>query len=249
MLHVDGLKSIFLGIVAVTIPIAMLYGGSSNGRVQSQNSSSSKVQRVPDLEQWPVADFDESLPTEPAKRAKRQAINRKYDKSTWPINAIDVADSTVRLHQVNPDLPAFPAQESSVVLIGQIASAAAHLSNDKTGVYSEFTIVVEEVLKNDLVHQLAAGSSLAVTREGGRIRFPSGRMHWYGIDRQNMPGLGGRYVLFLSGQTEETLNILTGYELANGKVAPLDDLSNPDRYRDADEVTLLQRLRNSLAGP
>ncbi len=249
MLHVDGLKSIFLGIVAVTIPIAILYGGSSNGRVQPQSSSSSKVQRLPDLEQWPVADFDESLPTEPAKRAKRQARNKKYDKSEWPILANDVADSTVRLHRVNPNLPAFPVQESRVVLIGQIASAAAYLSNDKTGVYSEFTVIVEEVLKNHLAEQLLAGSSIAVIREGGRIRFPSGRMHWYGIDGQNMPRISGRYVLFLSGETEETLTILTGYELATSKIMPLDDLNNPNKYRDADEVTFLKSLRASLTDP
>src|SRR6266404_6410310 len=233
----------------ILIAIAVMFSTSSSVRLQTQGNSSNKRQQVPDLEQWPVADFDESLPTEPAKRAKRQARNKKYDKSEWPILANDVADSTVRLHEVNPDLPAFPVRESRVVLIGQIASAAAYLSNDKTGVYSEFTVIVEEVLKNDLAGQPRAGSSIAVTREGGRIRFPSGRMHWYGMGRQSMPGMGGRYVLFLSGETEETLTILTGYELTTSKVMPLDDLNNPNKYRDADEVTFLKSLRASLTDP
>lgn len=239
-------KRILLTIIMIVIAIAVMTVTSSNLRLQTQNPISDKRREMRDLERWPVADYDSTLPVDPAKRAKRQAKNKKYDKSRWPILANDVADSTVRLHQVHPDLPAFPARESKVVLIGQIASAAAYLSNDKTGVYSEFTVVVEEVLKNDLAEQPLAGSSIAVTREGGRIRFPSGRMHWYGIDRQSMPRIGDRYVLFLSGETEETLTILTGYELAAGKVMPLDDLNNPNRYQDADELSFLKSLRESL---
>jgi len=242
-------KRLLLAIIIIVIAIAVMTGTSSSLRLQTPNPISDKRREIPDLERWPVADYDSSLPVDPAKRARRQARNKKYDKSQWPILTTDVADSTVRLHRVNPDLPAFPVRESRVVLIGQIAVAAAYLSNDKSGVYSEFTVIVEEVLKNHLAEQLLAGSSIPVTREGGRIRFPSGRMHWYGIGRQNMPRIGGRYVLFLSGETEETLTILTGYELATSKVMPLDDLNNPDKYRDADEVTFLKSLRASLMDP
>jgi|SRR5882672_6931842 len=242
-------KRLLLAIIMIVIAIAVITVTSSNLRLQTQNSISDKRREIPDLERWPVADFDASLPVDVAKRAKRQARNKKYDKSQWPILTTDVADSTVRLHRVNPDLPAFPVRESRVVLIGQIASAAAYLSNDKTGVYSEFTVIVEEILKNDLAERPLVGSSIAVTREGGRIRFPSGRMHWYGIGRQSMPRMGGRYVLFLSGETEETLTILTGYELAAGKVMTLDDLNNPNRYQDADELSFLKSLRASLTDP
>jgi hypothetical protein len=249
MVALNIFKTLLPAIIIIVIAMAVMTGTSSNLRLQTQGALSDKRREIPDLERWPVADYDSSLPVDPTKRAKRQARNRKYDKSEWPILANDAADSTVRLHRVNPDLPAFPVRESRVVLIGQIASAAAYLSNDKTGVYSEFTIVIEEVLKNDLAQQPLAGSSIFVTREGGRIRFSSGRMHWYGIGRQSMPLIGGRYVLFLSGETEETLTILTGYELATSKVMPLDDLNNPNKYRDADEAIFLKSLRASLTDP
>ena len=244
-MHVS-LKLLLLAIIAFAISIAVITVASTDRSLNSQGNSSNNRQHVTDLERWPIADFDATLPVDPANRAKRQAKNKKYDKSDWPIVVNDVADSTVRLHKLNPELPAFPARESRVILIGRIASAAAYLSNDKTGVYSEFTIVVEEVLKNDLVGQLVAASSVVVSREGGRIRFPSGRIHWYGIGRQRMPCIGGRYVLFLSGETEETLNILTGYELDSGKVTPLDDLNNPNQYRNADEVIFMRNLKESL---
>lgn len=243
-------KSLFSpALTIILLAMVALISTFSSVRVQTQGNSSNKRQRVPDLERWPVAEYNATLPTDPAKRDKRQAKNKKYDKSNWPIVANDIADSTVRLHQVNPDLPAFPVKQSTLIVIGQIASASAYLSNDKTGVYSEFDVVVEEVLKNAIAEQPLVGSSIGVTREGGRILFPTGRMHWYGIAKQSMPRFGGRYVLFLSGEGQEGLTILTGYELAAGNVLPLDDLNNPNKYLDADEATFLNSLRASISAP
>ena len=241
------LFSTALAIIVLTM--AALTSTSSSVGLQTQGNSSNKRQRIPDLERWPVANYDASLPTDSVQRGKRQAKNKKYDKSDWPIVVNDIADSTVRLHQINPDLPAFPVRQSTLIVIGRIVSASAYLSNDKTGVYSEFDVVVEEVLKNDIAEKPLVGLSIGVTREGGRILFPSGRVHWYGIAKQSMPRSGGRYVLFLTGEEEETLTILTGYELVTGKVLPLDDLSNPNKYLDADEGTFLNSLRASISNP
>jgi len=241
------LFSTALAIIVITT--AALISTSSSVRLQTQDNSTNKRQRFPDLERWPVANYDAGLPTDPAKRGKRQAKNKKYDRSDWPIVSNDISDSTVRLHQINPNLPAFPVRQSTLIVIGQIASASAYLSNDKTGVYSEFDVVIEEVLKNAIGGQRLTGLSIGVTREGGRILFPSGRVHWYGIAKQGMPRVGGRYVLFLTGEEEETLTILTGYELADGKVLPLDDLNNANKYLDADEASFLNSLRASIINP
>jgi len=73
-------------------------------------------------------------------------------------------------------------------------------------------------------------------------------VHWYGIAKQGMPRVGGRYVLFLTGD-EEARTILTGYELAAAKVKPLDDLNNPNKYLDADEATFLNSLRALMSNP
>src|SRR5262249_20952832 len=150
--------------------------GTSASNPSLQEGSNNK-NRVVDLERWPIAEYEATLPGDPAQRAKRQAKNKKYDKSDWPIVSDDVSDSTVRLHQVDPNLPAFPTERSTVVLIGRIVSGGAHLSNDKTGVYSEFSVIVEEALKNSLPERIVPGSPIDVIREGGRIRFPSGRVH------------------------------------------------------------------------
>lgn len=44
--------------------------------------------------------------------------------------------------------PAFPVSQSDAILIGTVTSSQAFLSTDKSYVYSEFTVYVEDVLKN-----------------------------------------------------------------------------------------------------
>ena len=61
-----------------------------------------------------------------------------------------------------------------------------------------------------------------------------------------MPQVGLRYVLFLtSAQSQSDFQILTGYELREGKVYALDDLPNLRTYENADETTFLNQLRTA----
>src|SRR5690349_17945964 len=149
-----------------------------------------------------------------------------------------------RTHALDPNLPALPLAESSGVIVGQITDAKAYLSNDKTGVYSVFTVQVQEVIKNATRLSLSNGSSIEVERDGGRVRFPNGRTLIYVAT--NMPEVGLRYVLFLTNaRGQSDFQILTGYELREGKVYPLDDLPNLYTYENADETTFLNQLRTA----
>ena len=149
-----------------------------------------------------------------------------------------------RTHALDPNLPALPFAKSSAVIVGQITDAKAYLSNDKTGVYSVFTVQVHEVIKNSSQLSLSTGSSIDVERDGGRVRFPNGRTLIYVAT--NMPQVGLRYVLFLTNaQSQSDFQILTGYELREGKVYPLDDLPNLHTYENADETTFLNQLRTA----
>jgi len=96
------------------------------------------------------------------------------------------------------------------------------------------------VIKNSTQVSLSSGSSIEVERDGGRLRFPNGRTLIYVAT--NMPRVGLRYVLFLTDS-----QILTGYELREGKVHPLDDLPNLYTYENADETTFLKQLRTAKA--
>ena len=86
--------------------------------------------------------------------------------------------------------------------------------------------------------------------------MPSGSIVISWVSHQNMPRIGGRYLLFLTHDFE-TLNdtpkdfyLLTGYELRDGQVHLLDDTppGHPiTRYGGATEKTLLGDLFNTVA--
>ena len=219
------------------------------GQSQEQKPQIKTHRRKFDENRFPVADYSAADLSDPKERAKRQEKGKKYDKSAWRIYP-ETTSSMARVDYVNPNLPALPLTESSAVIVGQITDAKAYLSNDKTGVYSAFTVQVNEVLKNSSSVPLSSASTIEVERDGGRVRFPNGRILIYTISSQDMPVVGLRYVFFLitpHGQSD--FQILTAYELREGKVYPLDDLPNLYRYENADELNFLSELRNRIANP
>ena len=215
------------------------------GKGQDEKSNP-KTQRRPFNEnRFPIADYSAAEPTDPVQRAKRQARGKKYDKSSWRVHPNSVSDSMVRVDSVDRNLRAFPFDKSSVVLVGQVSDAHAYLSNDKTGVFSVFTVQVNEILKSSNNLGLSDGSVIEVKRDGGRVRFPNGRLHLYMNAEQDMPQVGLRYVLFLTNISGESdFEIITGYELREGKVYPLDDLPKLNTYSNTDEAPFLRELRS-----
>jgi hypothetical protein len=214
------------------------------GKSQEQTPRQSKQPRHFDETRFPVADYLAVDPTEPTERAKRQTRGKKYNSSSWGLHPNAASDSVVRVDSVDPSLPALPFEKSSAVVVGQVTNATAYLSNDKGGVYSVFTVQVNEVLKKSTT-PLSTASVIEVAREGGRVRFPNERIRIYMVAENGMPKVGLRYVLFLS-ESESGFEIVTGYELAEGKVNPLDDLPNPRVYENNDELTFLSHLRSRI---
>jgi len=140
-----------------------------------------------------------------------------------------------------------------------VADARAHISTDKTNVFSEFTVLVKEVYKNTPSGSLTPDCVVTVERYGGRVRLPSGKIIVRGYQHQSMPQTGRRYIFFLKSNEEvQTYSIITGYELRRGQVIPLDgsrmfegggvpQLREYDRYVGAKEATFLKELRDAIA--
>lgn len=233
-------------ILAITLPLVFAIAGIIiiPGRSQEQKPPRKIQLRKLDEDRFPIADYSAAEPSDPSERSKRERKGKKYDKSEWRIYP-EASSSMARVDYVNPNLPALPLTESTAIIVGQVTDAKAHLSNDKTGVYSVFTVQVNEVLRNYSKLPLSIASSIEVERDGGRVRFPNGRLLLYVISSYDMPQVGLRYVLFLNtadGQSD--FQILTGYELREGKVHPLDNLPKLYHYEDADETTFLSELRS-----
>ena len=144
-------------------------------------------------------------------------------------------------------MPSLPTLQSDVIVLGEVADANAFLSPDKTGVYSEYTIRVDQVIKTDDATVLRS-QTIDAQRAGGRVRQPSGLVQTYEISDQGVPRIGGEYVLFLK-RVQGDLLILTGYELRNNNVKPLDKVGFFNNYRDMDSASFMDQLQQALTFP
>lgn len=155
--------------------------------------------------------------------------------------------------------PALPVNRSDAVVIGEVAGAKAYLSEDKTNIYSEFTVRINDSLKNNSAPPLSLGDSITTIRGGGGVRFPSGKVIQRGFGGKPLPRTGRKYLFFLKrNEAEQDYSIITAYELRAGRVTPLDgidltgsiveELSTHQKYNGADEVDFLREVREVIAG-
>lgn len=233
-------------ILAFSLSVEALLG-------QQQKVSDDNVNKG----QEPIVDYESSQPSTPEEAAKRKAKDGFLSKKTLAESPNAQVFVTIRGTWLER-LPSFPVSLSDTIIIGSVSDGRAYLSANKTGVFSEFNIQIEEVLKQSSDSFLAAGNSIIAEREGGRVRYPSGHIQRYVILHQGMPVVGKRYVFFLrkADQTAEVAPyILTGYELRAGHVFPIDgvDGNNEEKlsqftaYEGADEGAFLGELRGAIA--
>ena len=181
----------------------------------------------PDFSNFPIVDLAAPSPPESKAKAIRDFKARKYSKKYGKAIG-EETDQIFSTSDWDVRLPALPVQRSAAVIIGTVIRADAYLTPDKTGVYSEFAVKVDSILKEDPKKQLTGGDTISVERNGGRIRMPSGKIAVSWTSHQDMPKVGSRYVFFLThdfevaGDTNDDFYLLTGYELKDGKVFPLD---------------------------
>jgi hypothetical protein len=238
-----------LATTLVFVVSVLLIATASSRRPQVKQQQS----EAPNFDNFPIVDFEAKEPVEPKVKAARDAKARKYSKKYG-------GEIKEDLHQIftNSDwelrLPALPVARSAAVYIGTVVEARAHLTPDKTGVFSEFAFQVESILKSDAKRTVAAGETVSVERSGGRVRMPSGKIVVSWTNHQNMPKVGGRYVLFLThdyetaGDMGDDFYLLTGYEFKNDKVVPLDSSTKQEvlAYKGATESSFLKDLFNAL---
>lgn len=199
--------------------------------------------------EFPSVDRDEPDEPDATKRAKRITKNSRFDgKRTVQDDPSKSSIGSVLINDWEVGLPALPAAQSKVVVIGEVTDVQAHMSNDRNGVYSEFAVRVEEVLKNSTDTRLTSGATIALEREGGIVKHAPDQSRLYRIEGQGFPRKGRRYVFFLNpAGSEPDYAIVAGYELRDRKVVLLDTVSQFRKYEGVDEATFLNAVREAIA--
>ena len=237
-------KTLVLALIAVVGLTSVIIISTPQAQENPSKSPPVKSKRKKDANHFPIANFS----AEGSADGMRRSRNEKRNKSKWRVHPAASGDSTVVVDRIDLTLPAFPTQKATAIVLGTVTDARSYLSNDKTGVYSSFSIQVEEVLKNP--GRLSIGSLIEGEREGGRVQFPSGRIRLYMIAEQDMPQVGGRYVFFLNdGDNETVFEIITGYEIRDSSVLPLDELPEASAYENSATPEFFKELRTKLAKP
>lgn len=250
-------KIIPLLIVITGIGIAV----ATTSQVQTQKTPPQapprrfdKAEKAEYESQFPVADYESAESEDPDKRQKRRARNRRHDGQGLvgrPENSGEDREIT-RFDDWEVGLPTLPVAQSDVVVMGEVIDANAYLSDDKSGVYSEFSVRANEVLMESGEAKIDPGSMIVTERVGGRVRFPSGVIELSNISGQGMPRAGRRYVLFLKSTGEEqSYRIVTGYEVREGRILPLDERGSAKSkfnvHKDVSLDDFLQTVRGAIA--
>lgn len=240
-------KTVLLLVVILSVTLATA--------VTALRTQNSRAQRNIADDQMPIIDYAALDSTAPEEHLKRQRRSKRYDNSRMVVEPQKAGGSIVVIDHSIGKMPALPVNLSDVIVIGNITDAHAHLSNDKSGVYTEFTIRVDEILK-DTTGSLQIGWPILAQRIGGRVRFPSGVVQKYGISYLGMPRTNRRYALFLKKNDDsDAFIIVTGYELRAGEVHSLDGVKGTSElpqfaaYKGMNETKFLSTILTANVGP
>ncbi|HEX8398800.1 MAG TPA: hypothetical protein VF644_15310 [Pyrinomonadaceae bacterium] len=217
--------------------------------------------------QIPVGDYNAVLPINPHERLIREKRNKlrnlPIEQNGSPIDPKRFMITEQRESSYggfpthsSPE-PAIPAASSTTILVGEITSSQAFLSEDKVSIYSEFDINISEILKNESKESLKVGNKITVSRGGGAVRMPSGKIIQNLFGGKPMPYIDGKYVFFLKYNAEtEEYPLITAYEIRNGRIIPLDgiyinwepvyELASHRTYKGLSETEFISQVQKAI---
>ncbi|MFN2452831.1 MAG: hypothetical protein ABR577_01280 [Pyrinomonadaceae bacterium] len=248
-------------VFLILLPVAMATAMRALN-IRNQNGSPAQGKAID--ESVPTADAVAPEPADPKRRSLRKARGKRHNG-----NFDNPQDAKIFRITENsqsgyggfsshaPPEAALPASQSDTIVIGEVTDAHAYLSDDGTSVYSEFALRVDEVLKRESAVRFNIGDSIDITRGGGAVRFPSGKVYFTLFREKPFPRKGRRYLFFLKSDEEgQSFAIITGYELRAGRVHPLDgsdkaipvpyQLAAHQKYEGADEAAFLNDVREAI---
>jgi hypothetical protein len=210
----------------------------------------------------PVVGKFEGQQESPEDAARRQVREKRYHDTNLarqvadPGQLVDGQAETTNLRFIDyvavgkpSDPRGIPVSISTAVVVGTVLSGKCFVTKDRTYVYTDYQVKVNQVLKQDAGAGLSVGSELVAAREGGAVHFPSGHVTNFLTVGHGLPEIGSQYVLFLSKSIaslpEYEIIFEAGYQLKNGRVYPLDDVNS--QYTGVDVASFLTGVQKAIA--
>ena len=224
----------------IQLMLLILVAVTGMAALQSQNREPQR-KKV----EYPIVDYNAPEPSDPKERARRRKKGEKYKGAFGPIDPSRKNVLSNSVEHFDYGTPALPVSMSAAVIVGTVSKAQAHLSTDKSYVYSEFDVLVDDVLKDDVQSSISRGQTIPVARPGGKVRVAPGNIHEFRTTLDPLE-VGCRYALFLTRWVDD-YQVFTAYKLEAGKVLPVDDFFVS--YRGASEEDFMRDLRQATTTP
>lgn len=137
----------------------------------------------------------------------------------------------------------------SIIVIGTVVSAKAYVNQENTGVFSEYRVAVNEILKPDPENVISVQDELTTWRPGGSLQFHSGHIKHFIISGRGFPEVGTQYVFFLRRADKEVDDyaIATAFSIKDQVVALLDDANDQASFESMRLNDFLNQLRQEIA--
>jgi hypothetical protein len=207
---------------------------------------------------WRQAINERPLPDDSRAREARLSKNKRYGGGKCDLT-VERDQRCFFIEQWPATLPAIPLDESDLVVVGQVTDTAAYLSSDRTHVYTEVEVRLEEVLKTSADSGTVAGGSVVLDRIGGSIKLRTGQIvsDDSRIASLGMPRTGSRCVFFARKiHKNKDLSLIRVYELRDGRVLTISEDGGARQYSPINPVSsasdleresaFLAKLRNQL---
>lgn len=195
-------------------------------------------------------------------RARRETREKRYSNSNLPRpvadpgSLVDGQSETANIRFIDyiavgksSDPRGIPVSISTAVVVGTVLSGKCFVNKDRTYVYTDYQVKVDQVLKQDAGTNLSVGGELVAAREGGAVHFPSGHVTNFLTVGHGLPEIGSQYILFLwrsiPALPEYEIILDSGYQLKSGHVYPLDDVNS--QFVGVDAATFLDEVQKAAS--
>ncbi len=245
---------LIISILFISAPFLVILQGQTSQETYPKKESKISQDSISDIKKnFPRVGYSNDQVTDEVRAIRSE----KYDKyKTLEPNIIEDNKEVLFADWLTTNSP-LPIEESQIIVLGKVINANAYLSNNKNSVYSDFEIEIKKIFKESDLKQVQNGTVIHAEREGGIVRYPSGKETWYSVSGQRMPKVGSEYLFFLThnfplyGYQKKDLFLLTAYELSDGLVFPLDSPNGGTHpiatfYKEKKESILLSDLQNAL---